>query len=159
MGAMSAIIVSWFTQQHCSQLWEEAHCGTPTYLCLLTRPLGKLEGRRDVSQSRHTLTEGKEANGQVVADLTAFLAKVALGLERPNEVADHPVAEAIDVHLQLLVNLRAPRRESLAECFEAVNASEAEVADVVDGFLELQLFVLLNDHNHVVRIACYEKPM
>ena len=89
-----------------------------------------------------------------MADLAAFLAEITLSLERPDEVADHPVREAVDVHLQLAVDLGAPGGQRAAERLETVDAPVAEVADVVDRFLQLEPFVVLHDHDHVVRVAC-----
>lgn len=92
-----------------------------------------------------------------MTDLTAFLAEVTLCLERPDEVTDHPVAEAVNIDLQLLVDLGAPGWKRVTQRLEAIYAPEAEITNVVDGLLKLEALLVLDHNDHVVRVACSTK--
>ena len=116
--------------------------------------ISALTSERGPSCGGNSFAAWEKGYGQIAAHLRAIGAEIALCFEGPDEVADHPVAETLNVHPHLLVYLGAPRGQRRTKLLVAVDASQTELADVVDCLLKFELLLVLNDNNQVVRVAC-----
>ena len=84
-------------------------------------------------------------------DLVACVAEVALGLERPVEVADDPGLHRLGVLRDLVVDFGAPARERRLSGVEVVDEALEVHADGVRSALQVELLVLHEHGDYVVR--------
>ena len=69
------------------------------------------------------------------------------------ETTDDPVRQALDINLNLGIDLWAPRRKASLVLGETVDGLLAEISDEVYSFLEGHSVVVHHDRNHVVCVA------
>jgi len=61
--------------------------------------------------------------------------------------------QTLNISSNVLINLRAPRREFFAVLDEGIDSLSAQVTDEIDGALKTVAMVFHEDDDHVVRVA------
>lgn len=79
--------------------------------------------------------------------------KVPRSIKRPMQTSDNPGCKTTDVSCNILVNLGTPGRNQPTIFVEAINRLFAELADEVDGTLDVKALLVHDNRYHIVGIS------
>lgn len=120
---------------------------------LPSRECGELTGSSDETLLRESIASREEIDNSGPFNFTTRVLKVPGSVKRPMQTSDNPVCKTTDVDCNVLVDFGTPGRDKPAIFVEAVDRLLAELADEVDGTLDVEALLVHDNRYHVVGIS------